>query len=78
VSNALAIAAVSAAFLRRVLAAANRAVPQAKVRLGAPTAKLAEEAKPLVNLHLWNPPRPTPTITCPAATATAKADAPAD
>jgi hypothetical protein len=53
VSNALAIAAVSAAFLRRVLAAANRAVPQAKVRLGAPTAKLAEEAKPLVNLHLF-------------------------
>ena len=52
-SNALAISAISAAFLRRVLAAANAAVPSAKVRLGAPTAKLAADAKPLVNLHLY-------------------------
>jgi hypothetical protein len=52
-SNSLAISAVSAAFLRRVLSAANAAVPSAKVRLGAPTAKLAEDAKPLVNLHLY-------------------------
>lgn len=52
-SNTLAISAVSAAFLRRVLSAANAAVPTAKVRLGMPTAKLAEDAKPLVNLHLY-------------------------
>ncbi len=52
-SNTLAISAVSAAFLRRVLSAANAAVPTAKVRLGTPTVKLAEDAKPLVNLHLY-------------------------
>lgn len=52
-SNPLAISAVSAAFLRRILSAANAAVPNAKVRLGAPTAKLAEDAAPLVNLHLY-------------------------
>jgi hypothetical protein len=52
-SNTLAISAVSAAFLRRLLSAANAAVPSAKVRLGAPTAKLSEDAKPLVNLHLY-------------------------
>ncbi|MFZ1470895.1 MAG: DUF4255 domain-containing protein [Paracoccaceae bacterium] len=52
-SNPLAISAVSAAFLRRLLSAANAAVPSAKVRLGAPTAKLAEDALPLVNLHLY-------------------------
>jgi len=52
-SNSLAISTVSAAFLRRILSAANAAVPSAKVRLGAPTAKLAEDAKPLVNLHLY-------------------------
>jgi hypothetical protein len=53
VSNSLAISAVSAAFLRRILAAANQAVPQAKARLGPPTAKLAEDGKALVNLHLF-------------------------
>lgn len=59
-SNPLAISAVSAAFLRRILSAANAAVPSAKVRLGAPTAKLAEDAKPLVNLHLYRvEPNPT-------------------
>lgn len=52
-SNTLAISAVSAAFSRRILAAANAAVPTATVRLGTPTAKLAEDAKPLVNLHLY-------------------------
>ncbi|KQX25806.1 MULTISPECIES: DUF4255 domain-containing protein [Ensifer] len=52
-SNPLAISTVSAAFLRRILSAANAAVPNAKVRLGAPTAKLAEDAAPLVNLHLY-------------------------
>jgi hypothetical protein len=52
-STSQAISAVSAAFLRRLLSAANAAVPNAKVRLGAPTAKLAEDAKPLVNLHLY-------------------------
>jgi len=52
-SNPLAISAVSAAFLRRILSAANAAVPSANVRLGPPTAKLAEDAKPLVNLHLY-------------------------
>ena len=52
-SNTLAISTVSAAFLRRVLSAANAAVPMAKVRLGTPTAKLAEEGKPLVNIHLY-------------------------
>lgn len=52
-SNALAISTVSAAFLRRVLSAANAAVPNAKVRLGTPTAKLADDAAALVNLHLY-------------------------
>jgi hypothetical protein len=52
-SNPLAISTVSAAFLRRILSAANAAVPNADVRLGAPTAKLAEDALPLVNLHLY-------------------------
>lgn len=52
-SNPLAISTVSAAFLRRILAAAVAAVPNANVRLGAPTAKLAEDAAPLVNLHLY-------------------------
>jgi hypothetical protein len=52
-SNPLAISSVSAAFLRRILSAANAAVPNANVRLGAPTAKLAEDALPLVNLHLY-------------------------
>lgn len=52
-SNTLAISAVSAAFQRRVLSAASAAVPTANVRLGTPTAKLAEDAKPLVNLHLY-------------------------
>ncbi len=59
-SNTLAISAVSAAFQRRVLSAANAAVPTATVRLGTPTAKLAEDAKPLVNLHLYRvEPNPT-------------------
>lgn len=59
-SNALAVSSVSAAFLRRLLAAANGAVGTAKVRLGAPTAKLAEDAKPVVNLHLYRvEPNPT-------------------
>ncbi len=52
-SNTLAVSTVSAAFLRRLLAAANEAVGTATVRLGAPTAKLAEDAKPVVNLHLY-------------------------
>lgn len=52
-SNSLAISTVSAAFLRRLLSAANAAVPTATVRLGTPTSKLAEDAKPLVNLHLY-------------------------
>lgn len=52
-STSQAISAVNAAFLRRLLSAANAAVPNAKVRLGPPTAKLAEDAKPLVNLHLY-------------------------
>ena len=52
-SNALALSTVSAAFLRRILSAANAAVPSAKVRLGAPTAKLADDAAALVNLHLY-------------------------
>lgn len=52
-SNSLAISAVSAAFLRRLLSAANAAVPNATVRLGAPTAKLAEDGNPVVNLHLY-------------------------
>ncbi len=59
-SNALAISAVSAAFQRRILSAANAAVPTATVRLGTPVAKLAEDAKPLVNLHLYRvEPNPT-------------------
>lgn len=52
-SNPLAISTVSAAFLRRILSAASAAVPSADVRLGAPTAKLAEDAVALVNLHLY-------------------------
>jgi hypothetical protein len=52
-SNPLAISAVTAAFGRRLLAAANAAVPAAKVRTGPPTAKLSEDGKPLVNLHLF-------------------------
>ena len=52
-SNTLAISTVSAAFQRRVLAAAKEAVPNAEVRLGTPTTQLADDAKPLVNLHLY-------------------------
>lgn len=52
-SNTLAISTVSAAFSRKVLAAANQVVAGTTVRLGAPTAKLAEDGKPLVNLHLY-------------------------
>ncbi len=52
-SNALAIPAVNAAFKRRLLASVVAAVPGADVRLGTPTAKLAEDANPLVNLHLF-------------------------
>ncbi|MEM8796316.1 MAG: DUF4255 domain-containing protein, partial [Pseudomonadota bacterium] len=52
-SNTLAISTVSAAFQRRLQAAAQAVVPAANVRLGAPTAKLAEDGAPLVNLHLY-------------------------
>ena len=52
-SNSLAISTVSAAFLRRILSAANAVVPNAKVRLGPPTAKLSDDGLPLVNLHLY-------------------------
>lgn len=52
-SNTRAISTVSAAFLRRILSAANAAVPNATVRLGAPNAKLVDDGLPLVNLHLY-------------------------
>lgn len=52
-SNALAISTVSGALRRRVLTAAQRAIPDADVRLGPPTAKLAEDGDSLVNIHLY-------------------------
>lgn len=52
-SNALAISTVTAAFSRRVLAAANAAVPAAIIRLGSPTAQLSTDGAPVVNIHLY-------------------------
>ncbi|MFZ7090743.1 DUF4255 domain-containing protein [Primorskyibacter sp. 2E233] len=52
-SNVLAIPTVTAAFSRRLLEAASTAVNNANVRVGTPSAKLAEDANPLVNLHLF-------------------------
>ncbi|MEO0643947.1 MAG: Pvc16 family protein, partial [Pseudomonadota bacterium] len=52
-SNALALATVSSALRRRVVSAAVSAVADAKVRLGTPTAKLAEDNDALVNIHLY-------------------------
>lgn len=52
-SDALAIAVVSGAVSRRVFAAASAAVGDADVRLGPPTAKLAEDNESLVNIHLY-------------------------
>jgi len=52
-SNALAIATVSGAINRRVFSAATAAVADANVRLGPPTAKLADDNDSLVNIHLY-------------------------
>ncbi|MEM9309949.1 MAG: DUF4255 domain-containing protein [Pseudomonadota bacterium] len=52
-SDALALATVSSALRRRVLSAAVTAVPDAVVRLGTPTAKLAEDNDAMVNIHLY-------------------------
>ena len=52
-SNTLAISTVSSALRRSVFSAALEAVDDATVRLGTPTAKLAEENKSLVNIHLY-------------------------
>ncbi|MCR2835281.1 DUF4255 domain-containing protein [Parerythrobacter lacustris] len=52
-SDALAIGVVSGAVSRRVFAAASSAVSDADVRLGPPTAKLAEDNDSLVNIHLY-------------------------
>ncbi len=52
-SNTLAISSATAAFSRRIHGAAVAAVGNAKVRRGVPTAKLADDGKPVVNLHLY-------------------------
>lgn len=52
-SNTAAISTVTAAFARRILAAANAAVPAANVRVGTPTADLSTDGNALVNLHLY-------------------------
>ena len=52
-SNFQAISAVNAALKRVVQSAANSAVNNTTVRLGPPNAKLAEDNKPLVNIHLY-------------------------
>lgn len=52
-SDALAISVVTSAVSRRVFSAASAAVGDADVRLGPPTAKLAEDNDSLVNIHLY-------------------------
>jgi Pvc16 N-terminal domain len=52
-SDALAISVVTSAVSRRVFSAASAAVGDADVRLGPPTAKLAEDNESLVNIHLY-------------------------
>ncbi len=52
-SNSLALATVSSALRRQVLSAAVAAVSSATVRLGTPTAALADDDDALVNIHLY-------------------------
>jgi hypothetical protein len=52
-SNFRSVAVVTATLEHVLQAAVNQAVSQADVRIGTPTAKLAEENKPLVNLCLY-------------------------
>lgn len=52
-SDGLAISVVTSAVSRRVFSAASAAVSDADVRLGPPTAKLAEDNESLVNIHLY-------------------------
>lgn len=52
-SNFRAVAVVTATLEHILQDAANQAVGQADVRVGAPTAKLAEDAAPLINLFLF-------------------------
>ncbi|HMO76221.1 MAG TPA: DUF4255 domain-containing protein [Sphingopyxis sp.] len=52
-SNFRALAVVTATLEHILQDAANQAVGQADVRVGAPTAKLAEEGKPVVNIFLF-------------------------
>lgn len=52
-SHPMALPTVTAALRRSVLQAATTAVQGANVRLGSPTADLADGTSPLVNLHLY-------------------------
>ena len=52
-SNFRALAVVTATLEHVLQDAANQAVGQADVRVGAPTAKLAEDGSPLINLFLF-------------------------
>lgn len=52
-SNFRAVAVVTATLEHMLQDAANQAVAETDVRIGSPTAKLAEEGKPLINIFLF-------------------------